>query len=132
MKFIKIYILMIVLLLNVLFAFSQDSIIKNQVLKEKIIKTDYKPFIEKTVSAFISSENIKDYYGYYYVDYKPFVLNGVRLEISNNIEVEIIVNKYVFLNRFNVERKWDFDLFKKENISAIKFISNEEVFLKIE
>lgn len=126
--------LILFLLISITLKANAQSIITNcdTILIEELLNVDFDIFLGKKVQYFLTHDYVRKYKEYIFFDNKPFVLSGVMLVISDNFFIEIFVEKYNYLNQFNTNRKWDFELFKKERVSKIEFILNEQTILKIE
>lgn len=95
---------------------------------EQLIGKDYSSYIGKTVEEFLSVKQIDMYLEYVFVDSRPFVLSSVIFTYSEDFFIEIYVDEYEYMNKFDLDRSWKFEDFKKENISRICFtVDNEEV-----
>ncbi len=107
---------------------AQVVILKNDTVAiKKIINIKYMKYIGKEVTYLLKQDYIKDYESYSFRDEPPGMLQGIELKLSNNFYVRIIVQKCQYVKNPDFERKWDFDLFKKEKVSKIIFIYEDKV-----
>jgi len=125
MKTIKVT---LVLLLSSTFFMSHAQTM-NEILSE-----DYKNYLGEEVGSFMEHKYIKNYKdSLFFTGSRPGILQGIYLDLTDDVYVKIIVNEFLFLERFDPNYKWDFSLFKREKISRILFLkeNNDEVLLDI-
>lgn len=85
-----------------------------------------KEYIGQEVGLFLNNKVVSKYKQYQFVDRKPGRLTHLLLKYSPTLYVEIAVNKYKYIKPFDENRKWNFELYKKETISEISIISNNQ------
>lgn len=57
----------------------------------------------------------------------PLYISGAYLKYSEKCWIKIEIYEFNYLNQYDIEESWSFDLFKKETISNIKLIYREVV-----
>jgi len=123
---------MVLLVVGTFSIFAQSIIVKGDTMAvEEVLKENYQVYLGKKVQDLLGFKYIRDYEDYTFFDNKPGSLSGVLLKISDGFFIEISVDEYKYVKQFNVDRNWDFSLFKKEEISCIRFILNEETLLEV-
>jgi len=110
---------MLVIAFLLLFCFG-----KAQTTKE-ILNEDYKSYLGREVSSFLEHKYIKNYTDTnLYAGSTPCVLQGCHFNLTDTVYVKVIVYEFLFIKKvFDTEMEWDFELFKKEKISQITFLS---------
>jgi len=96
-------------------------------LLDSLLSIDRKGYIGGKVDSFLSDSLISNYKSFIFLDGKPGLLKSLSLKFSDSIFVIIDVDQFQFMNPFDVKRKWNLEDFKKENISNIKLIYNNQI-----
>lgn len=89
------------------------------------IKMEYSSYIGKTINEFIVAECDTIDLNYYIVDDPPGKATSLVIVLNNDISVELFVDKFNFMNPFDMKRVWDFEKYKKEEISKIILFRND-------
>jgi hypothetical protein len=80
---------------------------------------DLDKFIGKTVDELLLNDTVKLYTNYFSSDEPPFKLDHFNLVFANGLYLKIYSFDLKFVERYSLERKWDFETFKKEKISKL-------------
>ncbi|WP_462253450.1 hypothetical protein [Ferruginibacter sp.] len=96
------------------FILDRDTTIRN-----KLLKFDLNNFIGKRVNDLLSNETIAEYDTYWFSDEPPFKLNCLYLKYANGLYLKVFASSLRYQPRYSKERKFNFELYKKEKISKI-------------
>ena len=91
-------------------------------LLAKLKNIDKRKYIGNTVALFLQNRTIANYRHYFFIDEPPGKLGYLNLEFSKKINIEIIVKKYLYVVPYDEKRKWDLSTFRKEIISEIRIM----------
>jgi hypothetical protein len=92
----------------------------DSLLLAKIRKIDKRKFIDNSVGIFLQNKTIANYSRYSFIDEPPRFLGYLSLKYSKKVYIEIVVKKYTHINRYDEKRDWKLAAFKKEKISEIR------------
>lgn len=113
-----------VMLLMMLFLQCKNSFLYSQ---DKIMmcdtNIDLKSFEGKTVNdllSFLKCDSITHSFG----TSKPGLLESVTFVFNENFTIKIYIEKYQFLNPFDIKYQWDIEKFKKETIGKVVLVDN--------
>lgn len=99
---------------------SIDSTSDNDAITLKhILKLKTKKYANKESGIYLNDLK-KNYEKILFITSRPFYLHFVRVFYSKDLMVDIHIGKCSYLNRYNEQKKWDLELFKKEKILEIK------------
>jgi hypothetical protein len=93
----------------------------DSLLIEKIRKEDPRKYIGKLLNDFLSNKIFKKYKTWILSDEPPGKLYAIFLSYSKQVWIDIIFDGIHYQKGFNKERKWDFNLLKKEKIYEIRY-----------
>jgi hypothetical protein len=102
-----------------------DSTRKDKSLENKAM--GYNNFIGKEVYTFLLSDSIRHYSRYALFDQRPGSLSGLSLGYDTNTTIEVYVSKFVYMEKFSMDRDWYINQFYREKISRIKVIENDVI-----
>ena len=96
----------------------------DSLLIEKIKKQRPKNYQGSLLKDYLSDSILKKYKEWIASDEPPGKLHSVLILYSKKVWVEVIFDEILYQKKFNIKRKWDFNLLKKEKIYRI-FLSWE-------
>ena len=82
-------------------------------------------YIDKSVGLIIADCKWKEI-KFIINDEPPGVVNSVIFRLENNKSIQLWVSKYKYMEPFDTNRKWNIELYKKENIGTINLITNSQ------
>jgi hypothetical protein len=95
---------------------------EDSLLLSEITNLNKSRFIGQTVESFLQNKIIGKFTKFIFVDEPPGVLQYLNLIYSKKISIEIVVKEYIHVKRFTEKRTWKLESFKKEKISKIKVV----------
>lgn len=94
----------------------EGSYLKNGEYSETYELQDY---LNKPVSDLLENKKYSKYTEWYWIDEPPMKLKGAVFYYPNGVSIEVYINTYNYVKHYDHKRNWNFDDFKKENISSI-------------
>ncbi len=76
-------------------------------------------FINKPFSNFIINKEYSDFKSFNWIDEPPLKLKGILLEYAEKKFAEVTVKEFKYVKRYNENRDWSLEDFKKEKIHSI-------------
>ena len=73
----------------------------------------------KSVSQVLEAVG-KDYQKHLFIDQKPGSLSAIGFYFEGEGWLNIYVSEFKYMERFNIDRKWDLQTFFKEEVSRVE------------
>ena len=98
----------------------------------KLLHYNYSPFLSKPVSFFLKDTFLAKYKRFYFEDMKPRRLTSIIFEYSHGTYIKLHLPSYFkYSDAFSIEKKWDFNMIKKEDVTEIEIFVNSNVVKQI-
>ncbi len=104
----------------------------DSVLMINLLSVPMEKFIGGSIEKFISDSTIKAYSDFIFVDQKPGELSFISFKYTDDIFIDIYIDDFKYLNQFNEQRRWDFELVKRERIDRIKILKGDSLIKVIQ
>jgi hypothetical protein len=95
------------------------------------MKVPYQNYIGKEVFIFLLNDTIRSYSDLVLFDSQPGILRGALITFNKTTYIEITMDSFKHVKLFDPYRKWNKNLFYKEEIGQIKVYVNGECKLVI-
>ena len=102
-----------------LYTFGQ---VKDSSLKRSASKVNVIPYVGKTVGQLLNNDTIKQFKGYHWTEKSRCVLYALVLDYSISLSLVVYAKSLKYTDLHSDTHKFDFESFKKEKITDVKFI----------
>jgi hypothetical protein len=101
---------------------SVDSVRLQKVTQLKSVNLSQ--YVGRTVGEALQDSVLAKYDEYFFSDEPPGVLSGASFHYDERLYISVFIDRPKLQVAFNESRKWDFDLFLKEEIVSIEIVED--------
>lgn len=104
----------------------------DSILLQKLKNLDKKKFVKKSVGTFLKDPLIAKYSSHLFSDEPPGRLQYMTIIFTKNLYIQVYVSDYKYVERFNINRNWNFEKFKKEKVRELRLYYHDKLVEQVD